>query len=129
MTTAVQLKAEGVRAGVSDLFLAYPIATGKVVMSDFRNFYSGLWIEMKGRGKYVHLTPTQFAWLTKMKSDYACCVAYGWEEARNYILEYVEGKWKDHEIRSSRPLKAGEEDGESTERASSRGTGEETRQD
>jgi hypothetical protein len=104
LTTAQKLKAEGVRSGVSDLFMAWPIAIGKVDYKDLRNFYSGLWIEMKGRGKYTHLTPTQLQWMKKMEDDYACCVAYGWEEARDYIVEYVLGQWPGHELRSSRPL-------------------------
>jgi len=105
LSTASKLKAEGVRAGVSDLFLAWPVATGRVVMTDFQNFYSGLWLEMKSRAPSSHLTPRQYDWLRKMEKDYACAVCYGWEEGRDYILMYVEGRWPGHTIQSSRPLK------------------------
>ena len=72
-------KQEGIKSGVSDYFLAYP-----------SNNKHGLWIELKRRSKQAKLTENQAIWLVRMeKSGYATKVAYGWEEAKKFILEYL----------------------------------------
>lgn len=70
------LKRQGVKAGVSDLFYAYPIAP-----------YAGLWIELKAlEGK---VTAPQREWIERMKKvGYWADVAWGWEHARDIILDY-----------------------------------------
>jgi len=74
---AAILKAEGVKAGVSDLFLAIP-----------SGHFHGLWIEMKIKPNKV--TDSQVAWITRMASvGYAAIVCWSWEEARQAILEYL----------------------------------------
>lgn len=76
---AGKLKKEGVKAGVSDLFLA--IARGG---------YHGMWIEMKyGSGK-----PTEKQWefLNGMSVEgYYCIIAWNWEQAALDILKYLNG--------------------------------------
>lgn len=75
-TTAAMLKAEGVQAGVPDLFLASP-----------KRPYSGLFIEMKTAKGVVR--PSQKEWAEKLKrAGYAVHVCYSADEA----IEVLE-KW------------------------------------
>lgn len=76
--TAGRMKAEGVKAGVPDLFL--PVA---------RQGYHGLFIEMKaGRNKP---TAYQTQWLENLSNQgYLAVVCYGWEEAAKVLTEYLD---------------------------------------
>jgi hypothetical protein len=79
---ACNLKKLGVKAGVSDIFYAYPCG-GKC----------GLWIEMKGL-KSIKYKPTvskeQKDWIEKMESNgYDTAICYGFEEAKDAILSYL----------------------------------------
>lgn len=78
---AGKMKAEGVRPGVSDTFLPLPSPP-----------FHGAWCELKALdGK---LTPEQDAWLCAMRdANYAVCLAYGWEQARNFFLDYIGGQY------------------------------------
>lgn len=71
------VKRLGLRAGVSDLFLALP-----------RGGYAGLWLEMKAiDGKP---TAEQVSWLNKMiGSGYAAVLCYGFDQAKERIMAYV----------------------------------------
>ena len=73
---AIKLKKMGVKAGVSDLFLAYPSP-----------HYHGLWIELKGsKGK---LSIEQEAWLKLMETaGYAVSVSYCIEETFDILQNY-----------------------------------------
>lgn len=77
---AGKLKAEGVRAGVSDIHVPVP-----------RGDYHGLFIELKtARGR---LSDEQRAWLLAMREHghaAACC--RGWDEARRVIERYFLGE-------------------------------------
>ncbi len=74
---AAILKAEGVKAGVSDLFLAIPMGA-----------FHGLWIEMKIKPNKV--TDSQVAWITRMASvGYAAIVCWSCDEAREAIISYL----------------------------------------
>ena len=80
--------AQGVRGGVVDIFLPVPV-------SGF-DFYSGLYIELKKRGRQKEknggLSQKQIDFLEYAGNiGYATKVCYGWEEARNKILEYLKG--------------------------------------
>lgn len=86
---AARLKSLGVRAGVSDLFLALPRLT-----------YHGLWIEMKRQQKQFKgpaatrsaVTPEQLDWIAAMqRQGYAACVCYGAEEAMKVLAGYATG--------------------------------------
>ncbi len=74
---AGKLKAEGVKAGVEDVFL--DVARGG---------YHGLRIEMKaGKNK---ATPEQRDWMARHNAEgYLAIVCYGWAEARDAIERYL----------------------------------------
>lgn len=72
------LHAEGVRAGIPDLFLA--IARGE---------WHGLWIEMKRRKGGFLSDPQRTALLALKLEGYSTAVCYGWDEAREAIVDYL----------------------------------------
>ena len=77
---AANLKRQGVKAGVPDLFL--PVARGG---------YHGLYIELKyGKNK---TSKNQDKWLSALsKQGYCSMVCYGWVEAKKAICEYLKGE-------------------------------------
>lgn len=78
IVTAAKLKAQGVKAGVPDLFL--PVA---------RNGCHGLYIEMK-RIRGGKLSPQQTSWMDALqRQGYAVAVCKGAEEAQSVILNYL----------------------------------------
>lgn len=78
---ALNLKRQGVKPGVSDYFLAYPIGG-----------YHGLWLELKRRPLILsRVSAEQKDWLALMNSaGYSAEVAWGWENARMIIKSYLE---------------------------------------
>ena len=78
--TAMMLQREGVRAGVPDVFLAYP-SRGK----------HGLFVEMKrADGSASDVRQTQWEWLERLeKNGYQTVVCYGEREARQAICDYL----------------------------------------
>lgn len=78
--TAGNLKMEGVRKGVPDLFFAFPTA-----------HYHGLFIEMKKDGG--RLSPEQKEMISHLtKYGYRCDVCFGADEAFLALVNYVEEK-------------------------------------
>ena len=77
--TAANLKKEGVKRGVPDICL--PVAIGE---------YHGLYIELKvGKNK---TSKHQDEWIEKLRNENYCVeVAYGWQEAKDTIEDYLEG--------------------------------------
>ena len=76
--TGAMLKAEGVRAGVPDLFLAVP-----------RNEFGGMFIEMK-KPKGGRVSRSQTDMLAALSSSgYKTSVCHGCEEAMTCIDEYL----------------------------------------
>ena len=81
---AARMKKQGVKAGVSDLFLALPSKQ-----------FHGLWIEMKApktnaspAGKP---TQVQLDWLDRMAAaGYAAQLCFGWQAAKDAITEYLQ---------------------------------------
>ena len=75
---AANLKRQGVKPGVPDIFL--PVARGR---------YHGLYIEMKtDKGR---LSDDQRDWLSALREQgYAAYVCRGWERAAKLILKYYE---------------------------------------
>ena len=81
---AGRFKAEGVKAGVPDIFLPAP-----------RGGYAGLFIEMKRR-KNGRVSIDQATWLKALeKQGYKAIVAHGWEEARDEIEGYLKNERTD----------------------------------
>ena len=79
--TALKLKAEGVTAGVSDLFLMIPA-----------NGLHGLFLEMKA-DKSAKLQQNQEQFLTLAESmGYGAEVTYGFEEGQKIIQKYLQDK-------------------------------------
>lgn len=85
-------KAEGVRAGIPDIFLPYPKD------SDWsHSFYHGLYIEMKKPASRPiretskgGLSPEQIEFSEFAKNNgYRWEVAYGWQEAAKIIQDYL----------------------------------------
>ena len=75
---ARHLVAQGVRAGVPDLFLACPVGAR-----------AGLWIELKRRSG-GRLSPEQKDWIATLRGQgYTAEICEGWEAARHCILEYL----------------------------------------
>lgn len=73
----------GLKKGMPDLMFAWPI------LNKYQN-YPGLFIEMKRRTK-AQVTRWQEHMIEILsKAGYRCVVCYGWEEARDAILEYLE---------------------------------------
>jgi len=78
-TEAARFKAEGVKAGVPDLFL--PAARGN---------WHGLFIEMK-RLKGGRASEAQKAWIAALeKQGYLARICCGWEEAADLIVDYLD---------------------------------------
>lgn len=79
--TAAELKAEGVKSGVCDIFL--PVARcGK----------HGLYIEMK-RAKGGRLSDSQKEFIAGVKNQgYEAIVCYGFDDAKDTILKYLNNK-------------------------------------
>lgn len=82
---AMHLKKMGVKPGVPDLFLPYPVPP-----------YHGLWIEMKSMTGRP--TALQKEWIeTLRKFGYAAYVCRGAEQAINCLKEYLKGNTKEDE--------------------------------
>ena len=77
---ASKLKAEGVRAGVPDLFLAFP-----------KKDAAGLFIEMK-KPKGGRVSGKQKTMLAQLADyGYATAICHGWIEAKATIEHYLRG--------------------------------------
>ena len=80
-TQAARLKAEGVLAGVPDIFVAHP-----------KGSYAGLFIEMKRAGRKGRVSLEQKRVMARLAdAGYMCAVAYGVDEAWQTLQGYVDG--------------------------------------
>jgi len=74
---AAILKAEGNKAGTSDILIAIP-----------NKSFGGLWLEVKAdKGR---LSPNQVEFQDEMTPDYLCVTGYGIDECREIIIQYME---------------------------------------
>ena len=77
VAAAMKLKRQGLRKGVSDILLC--AHAGK---------WHGLWIELKRMGGRA--TDEQIAFIDAMREcGYDGAVCYGWDEARDVIMDYL----------------------------------------
>ena len=81
------LKQQGLRPGVSDLFIYYPT-----------NTYHGLWLEVKRNKKYSQSERGSASWIAQesfLESvrfvGYSGSVCYGWEDGVRIIEDYLAG--------------------------------------
>ncbi len=75
------MKAEGLRAGVPDIFAAIPVGEKH-----------GLFLEMKRVKPKGRLTPNQKEWLERLSAaGYCCAVAFGCDHAITLLNEYLKG--------------------------------------
>lgn len=82
MIRGAQKKAEGVKPGVYDTFLPWPIP----------NRYAGLFLEMKKPGELKKRSAEQKTFGADMlKAGYACAVADNWLDAAQWIERYMTG--------------------------------------
>ena len=80
--TAARLVAEGVKKGVSDVFLPFPIRKNNKIL------YCGLYIEMKKPGGKASKEQKEF--LEDMaKVGYKAVICYDWLEAVQEIKKYL----------------------------------------
>jgi hypothetical protein len=75
-------KAEGVKAGVFDIFLPVPMVTG------LGSFSHGLYLELKVGKNQMSGIQAEFC-ADMERNGYATCCAWGWMEARDHILNYL----------------------------------------
>lgn len=82
-----KMKAEGLRTGVPDVMLPYP-----VYRSIYLNLmYHGLFIEMKVKKNKADVD--QIKYISYLRSsNYYVAICYNWEEARDTLIAYLEGK-------------------------------------
>lgn len=83
---AAKLKAQGVKAGVLDIFLPVP-----------RGNFHGLFIELKRGATANHrrgyLDPDQKRWIEGMRAlGYGAICCIGWIDASHIIIQYLESK-------------------------------------
>ncbi len=92
---AAKLKAEGVRAGVPDLFVAVPSIKGldffglqeTQSVHGVTHYYHGLFIEMKVKPNTVKRE--QKEWLSRLAAQgYKTMVCWSWSEAQEAINEH-----------------------------------------
>ena len=91
---AAQLKAEGVKAGVADVFLPVPIRLKAPLGMTVPVLYCGLYIEMKradGRLSDVSQEQKTFAEFVTGQG-YAWNVCFGWRKATETIKLYLAGE-------------------------------------
>lgn len=92
---AARLKAEGVRPGVPDLFLALP-----------RKDWAGLFVEMKRSRRQGRVSAQQREWLARLRSaGYAAEVCFGAAEAIATITAYLKGVLVESYIKPSEACK------------------------
>ena len=88
---ATKMVAAGLRSGIWDIFLPLPIQT------EWAKQYAGLYIEIKiekrRKEKNGGLSDDQLEFGSYAeRMGYYCKVCYGWVEARDTIINYLEGK-------------------------------------
>lgn len=91
---AGKLVAAGTRSGVWDIFLPSPMHTGGPL--NFKQFH-GCYVEMKKPERRTHkdggLRKKQVEFGQYAKNNgYYCKICYSWEEAREVLINYLEGR-------------------------------------
>lgn len=88
---ATKMVAAGLRKGVPDIFLPDPY--GLVGLPSYHGLYIELKIEKRRKEKNGGCSQEQLDYLDYLTSaGYCCKVCYGWIEARDVLINYLEGK-------------------------------------
>lgn len=87
---ATNLKAEGVKAGVPDIFLPWPVRMQWAAICP-NDAYHGCFIEMKWKKNKTTNEQIEFMEYATL-AGYYCKVCYSWEEARDTLIAYLEGR-------------------------------------
>lgn len=91
--TASNLKAEGLKAGVPDIHLPYAWDSQQHGVGTYHGCYIELKIEKRRKQKNGGLADEQIEWLSYLQgAGYYCRLVYGWEEARDVLISYLEGR-------------------------------------
>jgi hypothetical protein len=95
-TTAVNMKREGQKAGVWDIFIPHPkFLDGELV-------YLGMWIEMKaGKNRLTNEQKNFKEILSECEAEYAWAVCYTWHDAAKRICDYLDIKVSPFESESN----------------------------
>lgn len=93
-SVANRLKAEGMKAGVPDLCLPFPITTNPKALFNYQTdtvkIFHGLYIEMKSKDTKGRVSTVQKEWLEYLDSvGYKVAVAWTAEEAIQIIEDYL----------------------------------------
>jgi len=87
VAVATKMVATGLRKGVPDIFLPY---SG---LGTYNGLYIELKIENKRKLKDGGLSKDQLLWIPALReASYYVAVCYGWIEARDILIAYLEGK-------------------------------------
>lgn len=85
LVTGARFKLEGLRAGVPDLFIYYPVLP-----------YYGLWLELKQNRRYRESEKRTKTWIaqkefieTVRNVGYYADFCYGWEDGKRIVEEYL----------------------------------------
>ena len=87
MTTAKKMKAEGVKAGVLDVFV--PATKWKIIGVGFKKYLPGLYIEMKFGKNTMTDNQHEFADFVT-EQGYLVKVCYTWIDAAKEIFDYLD---------------------------------------
>lgn len=84
--------AEGVRAGISDVCLPYPVKHNFSMVTKYHGLYIELKLEKRRKEKGGGCSDQQIAFNEYANSvGYKAVVCYGWQEAWKAIEEYLNG--------------------------------------
>jgi hypothetical protein len=90
MVEAIKMVGTGTRKGVPDVFLPHPRAKFNY---EFHGCYIELKIEKRRKEKNGGCSDEQLEWIDYLKSaGYYVAVCYGWKEASDTLVSYLEGK-------------------------------------
>lgn len=100
---ATKMVAMGLRKGVLDIFLPWPIwingipsqdnPTGRTNICKYAGLYVEMKVEKRRKEKNGGLTEEQIEFIEYVESaGYCCKVCYNWIEAKEVILKYLEGR-------------------------------------
>lgn len=91
---AIKFVGTGTRSGVPDIHLAWAMKYSKFgIQTVYHALYIELKIEKYRNAKDGGCSKQQLDWHERLReAGYCVMVCYGWEEARNTLIDYLEGR-------------------------------------